>query len=37
MLCYKSDKLMITAAFYNNGNNNKFDYNEEKVYLLLRK
>ena len=35
---YKSGKSMMTAACYNNGNDNdKSDNNEDEVCLLVRK
>ena len=38
MPCYKSSKLMMTAACYKNGDDNdKFNNNEDKVCLLLRR
>ena len=36
MSCYNSSKLMITAACYKSGND-KFDNNENKICLLLRR
>ena len=38
MPCYKSGKLMMTAPCYESGNNdNEFDNNGDKVYLLLKR
>ena len=34
---YKSGKSILTMVCYKNGNDNKFDNNEDKVYLVLRR
>ena len=38
MLCYKSGKSIIMVACYNSGkDDDKFDNNEDKLCLLLRR
>ena len=34
---YKNSKSIMKAACYKSDNDNKFDNNKKKVYLLLRK
>ena len=37
MPCYKIGKSLMTVAYYESNNNDKFDNNKDKVCLLLRR
>ena len=37
MSCYKNSESMMMAACYKNGNDDKSDNNEDKVYFLLKR